>query len=251
MHQARRRPGWSSGILLAALVTSSAATADIIYVDMPDAVLHGGGGGTPIDFNSNGAIDLSWSVFVGDDPTCGCSTTLVFCNGLGDAQIASSDFWAIAFEAGDLIGALSPFDSFSELLVEQWSACCTRPAYCEGAWCATGQTQYIGARFFIAGVEHYGWLRTLRFGVHEWDWGIVLFDFAYESQSQTPIIAGQMCRADTDLSGEVAVPDLLAVINGWGACAAPCPPCSSDVNYDCTVNVADLLAVIAAWGPCS
>jgi hypothetical protein len=45
--------------------------------------------------------------------------------------------------------------------------------------------------------------------------------------------------------------DLLAVINGWGACPPPCPPyCSSDINHDCVTNSGDLLAVINAWGPC-
>jgi hypothetical protein len=252
MLQVRRpNPKWLSLIMLAALASSNAAHADIIYVDMPDAVLQGGGGGAPIDFNSNGAIDLSWSVLIGDDPTCGCSSTLVFCNGHGGAQTAAVDYMTIALDVGDLIDASLSFDNFSELMIEQWSSCCTKPAYCDGDWCQTGQTQFIGARFLINSVEHYGWVRTMRFGDHEWDWGIVLFDFAYESQPQTPIIAGKMCSADTDLSGEVSVADLLAVINGWGACNAPCPPCAGDVNYDCSVNVADLLAVIAAWGPCS
>lgn len=51
--------------------------------------------------------------------------------------------------------------------------------------------------------------------------------------------------------GTVNVLDLLAVINGWGACPAPCPPsCPSDINGNCTVNVQDLLAVINNWGPC-
>jgi hypothetical protein len=51
--------------------------------------------------------------------------------------------------------------------------------------------------------------------------------------------------------GAVNVNDLLAVINGWGACPAPCPPsCNADINDDCMVNVNDLLAVINAWGSC-
>lgn len=50
--------------------------------------------------------------------------------------------------------------------------------------------------------------------------------------------------------GVVNVIDLLAVISGWGVCAAPCPPCHSDVNHDCQTNVADLLAVLNAWGAC-
>lgn len=59
------------------------------------------------------------------------------------------------------------------------------------------------------------------------------------------------CPADIDNSGHVTVSDLLLVINGWGACADPCPPtCVADTNDDCSVNVTDLLAVINGWGPC-
>lgn len=57
--------------------------------------------------------------------------------------------------------------------------------------------------------------------------------------------------APTGGDGTVNVSDLLAVINGWGPCAAPCPPsCAADTNNDCDVNVSDLLAVINFWGPC-
>jgi hypothetical protein len=50
--------------------------------------------------------------------------------------------------------------------------------------------------------------------------------------------------------GVVNVNDLLAVINGWGACPNPCPTCIPDITSDCLVNVNDLLAVINAWGEC-
>ena len=59
------------------------------------------------------------------------------------------------------------------------------------------------------------------------------------------------CPADVNGDLVVNVADLLTVIGGWGACAAPCPPnCAADVTDDCTVNVADLLGVISAWGAC-
>jgi hypothetical protein len=50
--------------------------------------------------------------------------------------------------------------------------------------------------------------------------------------------------SDVDLSGEVNLDDLLAVIGLWGPCAC----CAADVNGDDVVNVDDLLAVIASWG---
>lgn len=63
------------------------------------------------------------------------------------------------------------------------------------------------------------------------------------------------CPADIVADGQVNVGDLLAVITGWGACPAPCPPrCAADIAPvpagDCQVNVADLLSVISSWGPC-
>lgn len=51
------------------------------------------------------------------------------------------------------------------------------------------------------------------------------------------------CPADIDMSGDVAIGDLLAVLAGWGT------P-DGDVTGDGMTNIADLLAVLAAWGPC-
>jgi hypothetical protein len=53
--------------------------------------------------------------------------------------------------------------------------------------------------------------------------------------------------------GTVNVNDLLAVINGWGACPAPPASCDADISPaggDGAVNVNDLLSVINAWGIC-
>jgi len=59
------------------------------------------------------------------------------------------------------------------------------------------------------------------------------------------------CPADINHDSQVNVSDLLAIINAWGACAAPCPPnCPADIVHDCVVNVSDLLAVINGWGTC-
>ncbi|MCH7602503.1 MAG: PQQ-dependent sugar dehydrogenase [Planctomycetes bacterium] len=55
------------------------------------------------------------------------------------------------------------------------------------------------------------------------------------------------CPSDFDLSGEVNVTDLLALLGSWG----PCAGCLTDSNGDGNVNVTDLLALLAAWGLCS
>jgi hypothetical protein len=52
----------------------------------------------------------------------------------------------------------------------------------------------------------------------------------------------------------VGVPDLLAVINAWGACGSPCPadisPSQACGIGDGAVGVPDLLLVINMWGAC-
>ena len=250
LHQIHRK--WRRALVLAAIALSHSAHADIVYVDMPNAVIVGGSSGA-IDFDTNGANDLYWSVSIGDNPKCFCSSTMVSTAGFGGTLVAAIDGMTIPFEAGQVINASQFYSNVTMLMNEQWGQCCAVPAHCDGGWCETGQMQYVGARFFIGGVAHYGWVRTLRFGDFKWDWGIIVYDFAYESQPQTQIVAGQMCSGDTDLSGEVAVPDLLAIIEAWGICSPHCPPqyCVSDINHDCAVNVQDLLAVLNAWGACS
>ncbi len=55
-----------------------------------------------------------------------------------------------------------------------------------------------------------------------------------------------VCPADLDQSGDVGVPDLLALLSAWGTCG----DCVEDLNNDGTIGVADLLDLLAAWGPC-
>jgi hypothetical protein len=61
----------------------------------------------------------------------------------------------------------------------------------------------------------------------------------------------QPCGGDVTDDGTVNSSDLVAVINGWGACPNPPSTCPHDVAAPYgTVNAADLLAVINSWGTC-
>jgi hypothetical protein len=81
-------------------------------------------------------------------------------------------------------------------------------------------------------------------------------DFTTAGGQPANRIAAWGCACPADFAppagdGTVNVDDLLAVINAWGACPAPCPPtCPADITENCAVNVDDLLAVINAWGAC-
>jgi hypothetical protein len=56
---------------------------------------------------------------------------------------------------------------------------------------------------------------------------------------------------DANCDGGVGVPDLLSVINHWGACDVQPPDCTGDLNLNGVVNVQDLLMVINNWGATS
>ncbi len=58
---------------------------------------------------------------------------------------------------------------------------------------------------------------------------------------------GLECPWDLDNSGDVDVPDLLALLATWGNIPTPDPP---DFDGDGVVAVPDLLALLAHWGPC-
>ncbi len=53
------------------------------------------------------------------------------------------------------------------------------------------------------------------------------------------------CPADLDGSGDVAFPDLLAVLAAWGNEGGP-----EDLDGSGVVDFGDLLVLLAAWGPC-
>jgi hypothetical protein len=65
----------------------------------------------------------------------------------------------------------------------------------------------------------------------------------YKSYVLKPI-APQEVAGDADGNGIVNVDDLLAVVNAWGICAAPC---AADLTDDGDVDVDDLLMVINNW----
>jgi hypothetical protein len=59
-------------------------------------------------------------------------------------------------------------------------------------------------------------------------------------------LGGAPCPGDVDGSGDVAFPDLVAVLSTWG----PCPGCPEDVDGDGSVTFDDLLVVLSRWGAC-
>lgn len=91
------------------------------------------------------------------------------------------------------------------------------------------------------------------------DAGVILAGGTYEvrggfwASSVEPIDTCPADIAPPPGDGTVGVPDLLAIINAWGACPILPTPCPADIAPpvgDNVVGVPDLLAVINAWGIC-
>jgi hypothetical protein len=64
-----------------------------------------------------------------------------------------------------------------------------------------------------------------------------------------PADVGNFSRpGDVNSDGLVDADDLIAVILGWGPCAAPPSPCPADVDDNGAVDADDLILVILNWG---
>ena len=68
--------------------------------------------------------------------------------------------------------------------------------------------------------------------------------------TQGPVAACTADIAPGKGDGSIGVPDLLMVINAWGACASPCVADIEPPSGDGDVGIPDLLAIIENWGPC-
>ena len=85
-------------------------------------------------------------------------------------------------QQGDIIGALSYWDYYSEL---ETQLVITSPDYSE--W--NGQTAFVGIKFTIAERFHYGWMQ---FEVSEAGDAVTLIDYAYNTNPGEEIAAGQI-----------------------------------------------------------
>src|SRR5262249_1189256 len=87
----------------------------------------------------------------------------------------------------------------------------------------------------------------VRFTVNDNATNSTTVEGAVDGVKLTKLICAQPCAPDVTGNGQVDIDDLLAVINGWGACGVPCP---ADVNHSGQVDIDDVLAVINGWGAC-
>ena len=177
------------GALSLAIAGVADASGQIVYTDVdPDA-----GGTQFIDLNGDAAddffINFVASSAVRGAPIGGSS------NSLGNAFIGSTTS-SFNYPANLTAGAVISASNTSWNSVYAYHDFCYADGYSNSNFCSATDA-YIGLRFDIGGVYHYGWARidvTTAAGVSNY----VLKDYAYNTVAGEPINAGQQTLSTED-----------------------------------------------------
>lgn len=109
---------------------------------------------------------------------------------------------AAALAPGSKIGPGDPFYRRAAMMAEYTSSA----VYYYGSW-ANAKNGYLGIRFLINGEAHYGWARlNAGYDYHHKDIFALLTGYAYETQPDTPIRAGDTGQNDPDDSTGQTLP---------------------------------------------
>lgn len=195
-----------------AVLASGSVDAQLIYQDInPDVLIDTASGSYDLDFNSDAIIDLTFSVvnMVGAGTTSGFTFTynvnvanVAFGPGAGVVNLVvgtgtSASSAPAALNNGDLISVAAPFASSSasnlalvgDVVIPALSY--TYPI-AQGNWIGATD-KFIGAKFMIGTNVHYGWVRL---DVSAGADTIVVKDYAYNQNGDTPLNAGQTVGLD-------------------------------------------------------
>jgi hypothetical protein len=110
----------------------------------------------------------------------------------GGVKIGLEPTRAAAMALGSKIGAPDLFSAGPAVMFNVYGI------YYFGSWAYSGTSKYLGIRFQVDGQTHYGWARlTVKFGYFSYI-DALLTGYAYETQADKPIRAGDMGSADAD-----------------------------------------------------
>jgi hypothetical protein len=180
------------------LALSQPAEAKIIYTKAHVVLAARSNMSYPLDLNHDKIVDF----FLGHQYVESGKTSSMFfasnvfvpsytgANKLNRVALTTSKKGALAFRAGDKIGA-SAFFWHSGSLAGADGTVGKPPNHYEGEWGNDGEglkNRYLGFRFAIKNKAHYGWARV---SVSEWPFAATLTGYAYETIPKKPIIAGK------------------------------------------------------------
>ena len=114
----------------------------------------------------------------------------------GAIQCGSYSRWASALERGASIGPSSPVRSGIELMVQD---SVYGVSFYGGYWIGDVVNRFLGIRFQIGQETHYGWARLdVKLGPRGKGIGAMLTGYAYQTQPDTPIRAGDTGGEDAE-----------------------------------------------------
>lgn len=172
------------------LASSQPAQAQIIYTPAHSELDHDGV--IRIDLNHDGVVDLLIREVPNDHENYPGNALLAVPQSGGGVKRGLSRGGAAAMAPGSTIGMADPFVPGPALMFDVYGI------YYYGSWDNSGVGNYLGIRFQINGETHYGWARVyVRFGFFSF---IVahLDGYAYETQPNKPIHAGDMGSGEAD-----------------------------------------------------
>ena len=180
---------WYAAAASVAVLPAQSADAQVVYTDVdPDVTVTDGA--FDIDFDGNGTPELSISenstrdqITIRTDPT-----TAEFVDGvIGNGFPFGSATYAYVLPLSDGAPISDSEDDFillSDFAIEA-QATFTYAGLDPNGWGKAGEA-FAGVRFNLSDGAHFGWIRVEISGP-----GVIrVVDYAYESQPNTPIIAG-------------------------------------------------------------
>lgn len=186
----------AAGVSVLALAPPSAG--QIVYTPAHEILERNGT--LLIDLNHDGTTDVmireSYWTPDNDGFFPGNQVNAVTRKGRGIAGSFSG--WAYAMKRGSEIGPSNPFQSGRVVIFKATSS---GVYYSNGAWDGASN-RFLGIRFRIGEETHFGWARlSTRLGSREQGIKVLLSGYAYETQQNTPIRAGDTGGAKEQKSG--------------------------------------------------
>jgi hypothetical protein len=178
---------------VSAVALAQPAEAQIVYTPADEIIqFHGT---IPIDLDHDGVTDVTvvdrpWAYGTNHYP--GNSVRVVARAGAGITRSPYQDDFAADLLPGVSIGPSAQFDDRAIM----FRAIDPGGTYYSGSW-GDAMNRYLGIRFQIGGEIHYGWAR-LDVGLRYRRIKVKLTGYAYETQPDTPIRAGDTGQEDPD-----------------------------------------------------
>ncbi|MFZ0319657.1 MAG: hypothetical protein WAL56_11070 [Candidatus Sulfotelmatobacter sp.] len=173
------------------LAAAQPAAAQIVYTPVHSELNHDGA--IRIDLNHDGLADLVIREIPSQNN--GFSGNLLQAvPKSGGIKLGNATECAAAMPAGSVIGTHDRFFDGAAVMLNLYYV------YYFGSWTSFGPglTRYLGIRFQIKGETHYGWARmTVKVGYFEYV-DALLTGYAYETQPNKPIHAGDTGNSETD-----------------------------------------------------